>query len=66
MTDDDVKSGSLVWDETDLGCGKGKLSRPELSWALADDQPYIRNVSGIGQSAWYVFRPHHIKPVTTI
>lgn len=26
MTDDDVKGNLLVWDESDLGCGKGKLS----------------------------------------
>jgi hypothetical protein len=23
--DDDVKGGLLVWDESDLGCGKGQL-----------------------------------------
>jgi hypothetical protein len=25
MTDQDVKSGQLVWDESEQGCGKGQL-----------------------------------------
>jgi hypothetical protein len=29
MTTDDVKGNLLVWDESDLGCGKGKLSLPD-------------------------------------
>jgi hypothetical protein len=28
MTDADVSKGLLVWDESDLGCGKGKLDCP--------------------------------------
>jgi hypothetical protein len=26
MSDEDVKKGQLVWDESDMGCGKGKLT----------------------------------------
>ena len=66
MTDEDVKAGLLVWDETDLGCGKGQFLC--LKQGLANEQHFIKSVLGIGQLAWYVFSslPHqansnHIK-----
>lgn len=35
MTEDDVKRNELVWDDSEFGCGKGKLMSP-LPGLIAD------------------------------